>query len=235
MWSRKEISILSKTCLSSFQKALVKHLTLLPNHFLIFTRPVWGCVLQYQHSEAGGKKKKGQFIQLFIHNWSLKDCYWTSVGKPFWSRASHQNFSRAPPAQQHTRAPALPCQKGTKAHKNHQPRVGKHPRGGGKAPTIPSGLRHTGADAGKLPIHPQLPGWLSSHPTRPAFSLEGLEWVALWLALLALCGWHSHKLASHRASTTFSPYKPISTRKQKLPKGQVTNHRQNHFWHSSFS
>lgn len=39
MNSRKAISILTKICLSSFQKALVI-LIVLPNHFLILARPI---------------------------------------------------------------------------------------------------------------------------------------------------------------------------------------------------
>lgn len=41
MNSRKAVFILTKICLSSFQKALVS-LILLPNNFLILTRPTWG-------------------------------------------------------------------------------------------------------------------------------------------------------------------------------------------------
>jgi len=52
-----------------------------------------------------------QFIQLFIHNCSLKGSYRTRAGKLPWRQASSQNLSTTPKVPQHTCAPPPRCQK----------------------------------------------------------------------------------------------------------------------------
>lgn len=237
MNSRKAVSILTKICLSSFQKALV-NLTLLPNHFLIFARPIWGCVLQYQHSEKGKKAS------------NLSSCL--SITGP-WRTATEQVLAslsgRAPATKTFSprhkfSSTCVLWRAVTHTHRLMWFTSGRHTR----HPKISSAVwadvpekdhslwAQTDKSRCSEPPHPSPAAWVTHQPSHSPCLQPGGAGMSDWVAGPAGFVWlASTQLVSHRASTRVSLCKPPSTRKQKAPKGQVTNHWQNHFWHSSFS
>lgn len=224
MNSRKAVSIITKICLSSFQKVL-GNLTLLPNHFLILARPIWGCVLQYQHSEKGKKAS------------NLSSCL--SITGP-WRTATEQVLASlsglapatktSPPRHKFSSTRVLwhfPAREQCHTHTHTLMwltacRHTRHPKISSAVwADVPEEDHSLWAqtDKSRCSEPPLLPGWLTSHPTHPAFSLVGLEWVTGWLALLALCGWHPHSWFLIQQALEFhsiNPLPPENKRHQKV-------------------
>lgn len=237
MNSRKAVSIITKICLSSFQKVL-GNLTLLPYHFLILARPIWGCVLQYQHSEKGKKASNLSSCLSITGPWrtateqvlaSLSGLAPATKTSPprhkFSSTRVLWHFPAREQCHTHTHTHVAHCRQTHKAPKNQQCCVGRRSRGG----PFPLGSDRQEQMQWTTPA-----AWVTHQPSHSPCLQPGGAGMSDWVAGPAGFVWlASTQLVSHTASTRFSLYKPPSTRKQKAPKGQVTNHWQNHFWHSS--
>lgn len=196
MNSRKAVSIITKICLSSFQKVL-GNLTLLPNHFLILARPIWGCVLQYQHSEKGKKAS------------NLSSCL--SITGP-WRTATEQVLASlsglapatktSPPRHKFSSTRVLwhfPAREQCHTHTHSCGSLQADTQGTQKSAvlcgqtfqgrTIPSGLRQTRADAVN---HPCCLGDSPAIPlTLPSAWWGWNEWLGGWPCWLCVAGIHT--------------------------------------------
>lgn len=244
MNSRKAISILTKICLSSFQKALV-NLILLLNHFLILARPIWGCVLQYQHSETG-KKISNLSSCLFItgprRTATEQVLASPSGGAPaaktspprqkfsstrvLWHCLARKQWHTPPP---HAAPRLAHCMAASQGTQKPAALCGQTLQRRGEASDHSLWAR-TDKSRCNEPPHPSPAARVSHQPSHSPCLQPGGAGMSDSVAGPAGFVWLAFtQLASHRASTRFSSYKPPSTRKQKLPKGQETNYWQNHF------